>query len=126
MLLLIVTTADLRSYQIQHTPSSCRARGVNCGGGWLPLSAMSPGARRWHGQGRFILSSAAALRWLTTPGRPASTYDNRLPSPPANVRMDIIWRSRLVKPSSLSSAAEAWLKIYFEFIPAVSCYNFNG
>ena len=35
--------------------------------------------------------------------------------PPANVCMDITRRSRLVKPSSLSSAAEAGLKAPLQF-----------
>ena len=39
--------------------------------------------------------------------------------PPANVRMDTTWRSHLVKPSSLSSAAEAGLKALLQFNTAL-------
>ena len=82
MLLLIVTIAGLRSYQTQRTPSSLCQR---CKLWWRMAPTIRNVSRSYDDgtvQERFTLSSAAALRGPTTPGRPTSTYDNRLPSSP--------------------------------------------
>lgn len=66
--------------------------------------------------------SALDAKLLTYNGVEYQTYSQvvlrqarHMAHPPANVRMDTTRRSRLVKPSSLSSAAGAGLKAPLQF-----------
>ena len=57
----------------------------------------------------------ANSQWRRIPSQVVLHQARHMAHPPANVRMDITRRSRLVKPSSLSSAAEAGLKAPLQF-----------